>query len=86
MVCGAGGHGPRVTMVNARHGHADGLVACRCSVHLQVNNKGQICGATMEGAAGVDTSMLQAMMAQAQKLGPQLLSAIAGYVDAASSA
>lgn len=40
----------------------------------------------MEGAAGVDTSMLQAMMAQAQKLGPQLLSAIAGYVDAASSA
>lgn len=51
----------------------------------QVNNKGQICGTTFEGQQGVDTSMLQAMMATAQKLGPTLLLAISNFVVSAQA-
>lgn len=72
-------HGSLHAYMMEKGGARTGLVCFLC---MQVNSKGQICGATMEGAAGVGTSMLQALMAQAQKLGPQLLSAISGFVSA----
>ncbi|KAG2489638.1 hypothetical protein HYH03_011917 [Edaphochlamys debaryana] len=47
----------------------------RCAtsgLHVAVNRAGQVCGVTMTGRKGIDSSMLLLMMETAQKLGPVL--------------
>ncbi|EFJ48544.1 hypothetical protein VOLCADRAFT_90878 [Volvox carteri f. nagariensis] len=56
----------------------------RCStsaLHVAVNRKGQLCGTTLSGRTGVETSMLLMMMETAQKLGPILWDQLMGFLQ-----
>ena len=48
----------------------------------QVNAAGRLCGVTKEGKAGIDPSMLAAMMETAKRTGPQLITGVHKYMAA----